>query len=91
MDGKAKNHRGNRRGPAWRCHRTVAALFGMECRVFMGTEDIQRQAANVQRMQLLGAEVVPVVTGTGTLKDAMSEAIRYWVGAVRDTFYVIVP
>jgi tryptophan synthase beta chain len=68
---------------------TVAALFGMECRVFMGTEDIQRQAANVQRMQLLGAEVVPVATGTGTLKDAMSEAIRYWVSAVRDTFYVI--
>ena len=68
---------------------TVAALFGMECRVFMGTEDIQRQAANVQRMQLLGAEVVPVASGTGTLKDAMSEAIRYWVSAVRDTFYVI--
>ncbi len=68
---------------------TVAALFGMECRVFMGTEDIQRQAANVQRMELLGAEVVPVASGTGTLKDAMSEAIRYWVGAVRDTFYVI--
>lgn len=68
---------------------TVAALFGMECRIFMGTEDIRRQAANVQRMQLLGAEVVPVATGTGTLKDAMSEAIRYWVSAVRDTFYVI--
>ncbi len=68
---------------------TVAALFGMECRIFMGTEDIRRQAANVQRMELLGAEVVPVTTGTGTLKDAMSEAIRYWVSAVRDTFYVI--
>ncbi len=68
---------------------TVAALFGMECRIFMGTEDIRRQAANVQRMQLLGAEVVPVTTGTGTLKDAMSEAIRYWVSAVRDTFYII--
>ena len=68
---------------------TVAALFGMECRIFMGTEDIRRQAANVQRMQLLGAEVVPVATGTGTLKDAMSEAIRFWVSAVRDTFYVI--
>ena len=68
---------------------TVAALFGMECRIFMGTEDIRRQAANVQRMQLLGAEVVPVASGTGTLKDAMSEAIRYWVSAVRDTFYVI--
>ena len=68
---------------------TVAALFGMECRIFMGTEDIRRQAANVQRMQLLGAEVAPVASGTGTLKDAMSEAIRYWVSAVRDTFYVI--
>lgn len=68
---------------------TVAALFGMECRIFMGTEDIRRQAANVQRMELLGAEVVPVATGTGTLKDAMSEAIRYWVSAVRDTFYII--
>lgn len=68
---------------------TVAALFGMECRIFMGTEDIRRQAANVQRMELLGAEVVPVTTGTGTLKDAMSEAIRYWVSAVRDTFYII--
>jgi tryptophan synthase beta chain len=68
---------------------TVAALFGMECRIFMGTEDIQRQAANVQRMRLLGAEVVPVASGTGTLKDAMNEALRYWVSSVRDTFYVI--
>jgi len=68
---------------------TVAALFGMECRVFMGTEDIRRQGPNVQRMELLGTEVVPVSAGTGTLKDAMNEALRYWVGAVRDTFYVI--
>lgn len=68
---------------------TVAALFGMECRVFMGTEDIRRQAANVQRMRLLGAEVVPVESGTGTLKDAMNEAMRYWVSAVRDTSYII--
>jgi len=68
---------------------TVAALFGMECRIFMGTEDVRRQSANVQRMELLGAEVVPVESGTGTLKDAMSEAMRYWVSAVRDTFYVI--
>ncbi len=68
---------------------TVAALFGMECRIFMGTEDIRRQAANVQRMKLLGAEVFPVESGTGTLKDAMNEAMRYWVGAVQDTFYVI--
>ena len=68
---------------------TAAALFGMECRVFMGVEDIERQAPNVKRMELLGAEVVPVDSGTGTLKDAMNEALRYWVGAVRDTFYVI--
>ncbi|MCU0601861.1 MAG: tryptophan synthase subunit beta [Desulfobacterales bacterium] len=68
---------------------TTAALFGMECRIFMGVEDIGRQAPNVQRMRLLGAEVVPVVSGTGTLKDAMNEAMRYWVEAVSDTFYVI--
>ena len=68
---------------------TAAALFGMECRIFMGTEDIQRQAPNVQRMKLLGAQVVPVTSGTCTLKDAMNEAMRFWVGAVRDTFYVI--
>ncbi len=68
---------------------TVAARFGMQCRVFMGVEDIRRQAPNVQRMRLLGAEVIPVSSGTGTLKDAMSEAIRYWVSAVADTFYVI--
>ena len=68
---------------------TVAALFGMECRIFMGTEDIRRQGPNVRRMELLGARVVPVSSGTGTLKDAMNEALRYWVAAVRDTFYVI--
>jgi len=68
---------------------TAAALFGMECRIFMGTEDIQRQAPNVQRMKLLGAQVVPVTSGTMTLKDAMNEAMRFWVEAVRDTFYVI--
>jgi tryptophan synthase beta chain len=68
---------------------TTAALFGMECRIFMGVEDIRRQAPNVQRMRLLGAEVVPVASGTATLKDAMNEAMRYWVEAVSDTFYVI--
>ncbi len=68
---------------------TTAALFGMECKIFMGVEDIARQAQNVKRMKLLGAEVVPVESGTGTLKDAMNEALRYWVAAVRDTFYVI--
>jgi tryptophan synthase beta chain len=61
----------------------------MEGRIFMGREDIRRQAANVHRMELLGSQVVPVDSGTGTLKDAMNEAMRYWVGAVRDTFYVI--
>ena len=68
---------------------TTAALFGMECKIFMGVEDIRRQAPNVKRMELLGASVVPVDSGTGTLKDAMNEAMRYWVGAVEDTFYVI--
>lgn len=68
---------------------TVAALFGMECRIFMGEEDIRRQAPNVFRMKILGAEVVPVASGTATLKDAMNEAMRYWVASVRDTFYII--
>jgi len=68
---------------------TVAALFGMECHVFMGDEDIRRQAPNVFRMKILGAEVVPVHSGTATLKDAMNEAMRQWVTRVRDTFYVI--
>jgi len=68
---------------------TVAALFGMECKIFMGEEDIRRQAPNVFRMKILGAEVVPVKSGTATLKDAMNEAMRYWVGSVRDTFYII--
>ena len=68
---------------------TVAALFGMECRIYMGEEDIRRQAPNVFRMKILGAEVVPVTSGTATLKDAMNEAMRHWVSRVRDTFYVI--
>jgi tryptophan synthase beta chain len=68
---------------------TVAALFGMECAVYMGEEDIERQAPNVKRMQLLGAKVIPVSSGTRTLKDAMSEALRAWVTEVETTFYVI--
>ncbi|HEX9949299.1 MAG TPA: tryptophan synthase subunit beta, partial [Thermodesulfobacteriota bacterium] len=68
---------------------TVAALFGMECQIFMGQEDIRRQAPNVFRMQILGADVVPVSSGTATLKDAMNEAMRQWVARVRDTYYVI--
>jgi tryptophan synthase beta chain len=68
---------------------TVAARFGMECDVYMGEEDIHRQAPNVKRMKLLGARVVPVSSGTKTLKDAMSEALRAWVADVDTTFYVI--
>ena len=68
---------------------TVAALFGLECEVFMGTEDIRRQALNVFRMKLLGAKVHGVTSGTATLKDAMNDAMRHWVAHVRDTFYVI--
>ncbi len=66
-----------------------AALFGMECTVFMGQEDVERQQLNVFRMELLGAEVVSVTSGTATLKDATNEAIREWVRRVEDTFYVI--
>ncbi len=68
---------------------TVAALMGFECAVYMGIEDIARQAPNVQRMHLLGAEVIPVESGTGTLKDAMNEAIRDWVTNVRSTHYCL--
>ena len=68
---------------------TIAARFGMSCKVFMGAEDVKRQAPNVLRMKLLGAEVVPVTSGTATLKDAMNEALRYWVAEVRETFYII--
>jgi tryptophan synthase beta chain len=68
---------------------TAAALMGMECRVYMGAEDVARQAPNVHRMALLGAEVVPVETGQRTLKDAVSEAMRDWVASVRGTHYLI--
>ena len=68
---------------------TVAARFGLECVIYMGTTDIERQQANVFRMKLLGAEVIPVVAGTGTLKDAMNEALRDWVTNVDSTFYLI--
>lgn len=68
---------------------TVAARFGLECTVFMGEEDMRRQALNVFRMRMLGAEVVPAVSGTRTLKDATNEAIRYWVSHVDDTYYII--
>ncbi|MGE5279550.1 MAG: tryptophan synthase subunit beta [Deltaproteobacteria bacterium] len=68
---------------------TACALFGLECHVYMGTTDIERQALNVYRMKLLGAEVVPVDAGSKTLKDAMSEAIRDWVTNVRTTHYIL--
>ncbi len=68
---------------------TVAARFGLECVVYMGEEDMRRQASNVYRMRLLGAEVVPVRSGSRTLKDAMNEALRDWVANVDDTFYII--
>jgi tryptophan synthase beta chain len=68
---------------------TAAATLGLECAVYMGVVDIERQALNVLRMRLLGAEVVPVETGAGTLKDAVSEAMRDWVGSVGHTHYVI--
>ena len=68
---------------------TVAALFGLPCEIYMGAEDVQRQALNVERMKLLGARVHPVTSGTRTLKDAMNEALRDWVTNVGDTFYLI--
>lgn len=68
---------------------TAAALVGMECVVFMGEEDTKRQALNVYRMRLLGAEVVPVTSGTGTLKDACSAAFREWTNRISDTHYCI--
>lgn len=68
---------------------TVAALMNMECVVYMGKEDCERQALNVFRMELLGAKVVPVSSGTGTLKDAVNEALRVWTERVEDTYYVL--
>ncbi|HEY3807847.1 MAG TPA: tryptophan synthase subunit beta [Kofleriaceae bacterium] len=68
---------------------TVAALFGLPCEIYMGAEDVVRQALNVERMKLLGAQVHPVESGTRTLKDAMNEALRDWVTNVGDTFYLI--
>lgn len=68
---------------------TVAARLGMQCTVYMGEEDIRRQAINVYRMRLLGAEVVPVGSGSKTLKDALNEALRDWVTRVEETFYII--
>jgi len=68
---------------------TAAALFGLKCVVYMGSEDIKRQSLNVVRMKLMGAQVIPVESGSKTLKDAMNEAVRDWVTNVADTFYII--
>ena len=68
---------------------TVAAMFGLECEIYMGVEDIKRQSLNVFRMKLLGARVQPVSSGTNTLKDAMNEAMRDWVTNIYNTFYII--
>ncbi|WP_448657566.1 tryptophan synthase subunit beta [Sphingomonas sp. CJ99] len=68
---------------------TVCARFGLPCTIFMGAKDVERQQPNVFRMKLLGAEVIPVTSGAATLKDAMNEALRYWVANVHDTFYII--
>ena len=68
---------------------TACALFNMECDVFMGAEDVERQKPNVDRMRLLGAKIHPVTSGTGTLKDAMNEALRYWVTNAETHFYII--
>ena len=70
---------------------TVAALFGLECEIFMGEEDIKRQAINVFKMKILGARVTPVHSGSKTLKDAMNEAMRDWVASVRNTIMLSVP
>jgi tryptophan synthase beta chain len=68
---------------------TAAAMFGLECEIFMGKEDIERQALNVVRMRMLGARVTSVTSGTGTLKDAVNEAMRNWVEKIENTFYVM--
>jgi tryptophan synthase beta chain len=68
---------------------TVAAKFGMECKIFMGEEDMKRQSLNVKKMELLGAEVVPVLSGMRTLNDAVNEALEYWANNVEDTFYLL--
>ena len=78
-------HRRDRRWPARGCTATAAALLGLDCVVYMGEEDTRRQSLNVARMKMLGAEVVPVTTGSRTLKDAMNEAFRNWVSTVEYT------
>ena len=69
---------------------TVCARFGLKCIVYMGSHDVKRQAPNVFRMKLLGAEVIPVTSGRGTLKDAMNDALRDWVTNISNTFYCMI-
>ena len=88
-DGQKPRHRRNRCWPAWRRDGTVCALFGLRCVIYMGAEDMRRQALNVFRMRLLGAEVITVNAGTRTLKDAINEALRDWVTNVHDTYYLL--
>lgn len=88
-NGKDKIDRGTGAGQHGVATATAAALMGMECVVFMGEEDTIRQALNVYRMRLLGAEVIPVTTGTATLKDAVSEAMREWTSRIADTHYCL--
>jgi tryptophan synthase beta chain len=83
------HHRRDRRGQHGVATATVCARFGLPCVIYMGATDVERQKPNVFRMKLLGAEVVPVTAGAGTLKDAMNEALRDWVANVHDTFYII--
>jgi len=88
-DGQGAHHRGDGRGQHGVATATVCARLGLNCIIYMGAEDMERQALNVFRMRLLGAEVRPVHSGTATLKDATSEAIRDWVTNVEDTHYIL--
>ena len=84
--GKKRINRRDRRRPAWRGHCDTLCAFGLDCVVYMGAVDVERQRPNVFRMNMLGAEVVPVQSGSKTLKDAMNEALRDWVTNVDTTF-----
>ena len=87
-DGQAAGHRGDRAGQHGVATATACALFGLECVVYMGEVDIRRQALNVARMKMLGAEVIPVTSGSRTLKDAINETFRDWVANVETTHYI---
>ena len=87
--GKGAHHRGDGAGQHGVAAATACALLGLPCRVFMGEVDVARQRPNVQRMELLGAQVIPVASGSRTLKDAINAAMRQWVADVRDTHYLV--